>query len=72
MKIVVDDLDGLYRSPHDIGAAWSLLQEYFQVEDRTDLLPHCYSDFDKSKFAGKNLNNSLLLSKRTANSSLGF
>ncbi|KAF7413439.1 hypothetical protein HZH68_001928 [Vespula germanica] len=50
-KYVFDDIDDLAKSPHPISYIWPAMRDFFQVKDRTDMLPHLYSNFDKSKFS---------------------
>lgn len=51
IKAVFDDMDNFQKCPHSIGIVWSLIKEHFSVENRNDLLPHCYQTFEKSFFA---------------------
>lgn len=51
IKAVFDDMDNYNKCPHSINIAWSLIKEHFNVENRNDLLPHCYQTFEKSFFA---------------------
>ncbi|XP_046435104.1 N-acetyl-D-glucosamine kinase [Neodiprion fabricii] len=50
-KYVFDDMDNLVKSPRPISYVWPAMRNFFHVADRTDLLPHLYANFDKSKFA---------------------
>ncbi|GBP90190.1 N-acetyl-D-glucosamine kinase [Eumeta japonica] len=52
VKTVFDHIDGLDTAPHDLTAVWATAKEHFGMDDRPDLLPHCYKHFDKSTFAG--------------------
>lgn len=52
VKTIIDDMDGMKRSPHRTGTVWAVLREHFQADTRADLLPHAYKDFNKSHFAG--------------------
>ncbi|XP_063541999.1 uncharacterized protein LOC134750693 [Cydia strobilella] len=52
VKTIFDEEDGLRPSPHPIHAVWEVIMEHFGTENRVDLLPHAYKNFDKSKFAG--------------------
>ncbi|XP_076677862.1 N-acetylglucosamine kinase isoform X2 [Andrena cerasifolii] len=51
-KIVFDDLDGLAQAPEAIAYVWPAMRNYYNVIDRTEMLPHIYTNFDKTKFAG--------------------
>lgn len=44
-------MDNYVKCPHSINVVWSLIKEHFSVENRNDLLPHCYQTFEKSFFA---------------------
>lgn len=50
-KYVFDDMDGLVEAPHSITYLWPAMRSFFKVEDRSAMLPHIYSNFDKMKFA---------------------
>ncbi|KAI4479093.1 hypothetical protein M0804_011232 [Polistes exclamans] len=50
-KYVFDDMDDLVKSPYPISYVWPAMRDFFQLTDRTSMLPHLYSNFDKSKFA---------------------
>ncbi|XP_031825732.2 N-acetylglucosamine kinase isoform X1 [Nomia melanderi] len=50
-KYVFDDIDGLFAAPQPISYVWPALRTFFNVTDRTNLLTHLYTDFDKSKFS---------------------
>lgn len=51
IKAVFDDMDNYEKCPHPIQVVWGLVKEHFSVENRHDLLPHCYQTFEKSFFA---------------------
>ena len=44
-------MDNYEKCPHPIQVVWGLVKEHFSVENRNDLLPHCYQTFEKSFFA---------------------
>lgn len=44
-------MDNFQKCPYSINIVWSLIKEHFSVENRNDLLPHCYQTFEKSFFA---------------------
>ncbi|XP_011309756.1 N-acetyl-D-glucosamine kinase [Fopius arisanus] len=50
-KYVFDDLDGLQKAPHPISFVWPAMRAFFHVPNRKAMLPHLYSNFNKSKFA---------------------
>ncbi|XP_014610703.1 PREDICTED: N-acetyl-D-glucosamine kinase [Polistes canadensis] len=50
-KYVFDDMDDLVKSPYPISYVWPAMRDFFKLTDRTSMLPHLYSNFDKSKFA---------------------
>lgn len=50
-KYVFDDIDGRIPAPHPISYVWPAMRNYFKANDRTDMLPHMYANFDKSKIA---------------------
>ncbi|XP_068611862.1 N-acetyl-D-glucosamine kinase isoform X2 [Brachionichthys hirsutus] len=52
VKTVFDAKDNLVAPPHDIKHVAKAMQEYFQVSDVMDMLPHLYRKFNKSHFAG--------------------
>ncbi|CAB1456937.1 unnamed protein product [Pleuronectes platessa] len=52
VKTVFDARDHLVAPPHDITHVRKAMEEYFQVTDLMDLLPHLYRNFQKSHFAG--------------------
>lgn len=52
MKIVFDDMDNFKKSPYPIQHIWKLIEEHFNVQNRLDLLSHCYAKFDKPFYAG--------------------
>lgn len=51
VKLVIDHLDGLERSEHDVQPLWRLIREHFAVERTAELLAHCYAQFDKCEYA---------------------
>ncbi len=51
VKIVFDDMDNFEKSPHNITPIWNTIKSHFNVKDRTDMLEHCYTKFDKSFYA---------------------
>lgn len=50
-KCVFDDLDGLQKAPHSTAFVWTAMKKFFRVNNQNEMLPHLYSNFDKSKFA---------------------
>lgn len=52
IKTIFDHQDGLLESKYCTKFVWETIREHFKVEIRPDLLEHCYTNFDKSKFAG--------------------
>ncbi|XP_057340084.1 N-acetyl-D-glucosamine kinase [Microplitis mediator] len=50
-KCVFDDLDGLQKAPHSTEFVWTAMKKFFRVNNQNEMLPHLYSNFDKSKFA---------------------
>uniref|UniRef100_A0A8C4PXP0 N-acetyl-D-glucosamine kinase n=1 Tax=Eptatretus burgeri TaxID=7764 RepID=A0A8C4PXP0_EPTBU len=52
LKTVFDYLDNFTSSPHDISYVQNAMHDYFKVPSCIDLLPHLYTNFEKSKFAG--------------------
>lgn len=50
-KYVFDDMDGLVKAPHSICYVWPAMRDFYKVPDRAAMLPHLYSNFDKSKFS---------------------
>ncbi|XP_076026885.1 N-acetyl-D-glucosamine kinase [Genypterus blacodes] len=52
VKTVFDAVDSLAAPPHDVTHVRKAMEEYFKVSDQMGMLPHLYSDFQKSHFAG--------------------
>nr|CAD7602260.1 unnamed protein product [Timema genevievae] len=52
MKICIDEQDNFVQPPHSTKFVWGAIKRHFNVETRFDLLDHCYSNFEKSKYAG--------------------
>lgn len=52
VKAVFDAKDNLATPPHDVTHVRKAMEEYFQVSDLMGLLPHLYTNFQKSHFAG--------------------
>lgn len=50
-KYAFDDMDDLVKAPHSISYVWPAIKDFFQIANNTEMLPHIYSDFNKSKFA---------------------
>lgn len=44
-------MDNYVKCPHSTTIVWGLIKEHFSVDNRNDLLPHCYQTFEKSFFA---------------------
>ncbi|XP_063237564.1 N-acetyl-D-glucosamine kinase isoform X2 [Bacillus rossius redtenbacheri] len=52
VKICFDEQDNFVQPPHQTNFVWDAIKRHFNVETRFDLLDHCYSNFEKSKYAG--------------------
>eukprot|EP00911_Craspedida_sp_UC1_P002258 UC1_evm3s1716 len=52
LKYVFDDADSLVAAPHSTHVLANAMRDYFGVDHRMGMLPHLYSDFDKTKYAG--------------------
>lgn len=52
IKTIFDDHDGLIKSKYCTNWVWQAIRDHFQVDSRPDLLDHCYTSFEKHKFAG--------------------
>ncbi|KAK5876030.1 hypothetical protein CesoFtcFv8_027044 [Champsocephalus esox] len=52
VKAVFDAKDNLVAPPHDVTHVGKAMYEYFQVSDLMGMLPHLYTNFQKSHFAG--------------------
>ncbi|XP_077598322.1 N-acetyl-D-glucosamine kinase isoform X2 [Stigmatopora nigra] len=52
VKTVFDARDKLATPPHDIQHVRKAMEEYFAVSDLMGMLPHLYTNFQKSHFAG--------------------
>ncbi|KAF3836924.1 hypothetical protein F7725_004388 [Dissostichus mawsoni] len=52
VKTVFDAKDNLVAPPHDVTHVRKAMYEYFQVSDLLGMLPHLYTNFQKSHFAG--------------------
>ncbi|XP_061665037.1 N-acetyl-D-glucosamine kinase [Syngnathoides biaculeatus] len=52
VKTVFDARDKMAPPPHDITHVRKAMEAYFQVSDLLGMLPHLYTDFRKSHFAG--------------------
>jgi len=50
-KAVFDHEDNLVRCPYDTTVAWNLIKSHFNVDNRRDMLEHCYANFQKSFYA---------------------
>lgn len=44
-------MDRLEKSPYPIDTVWELIKSHFNVDNRADLLEHCYAKFQKEFFA---------------------
>lgn len=51
VKTVFDHEDNLQKSTYDVANTWELIKNHFNIENRTDMLEHCYAKFQKSFFA---------------------
>ncbi|XP_013780725.1 N-acetyl-D-glucosamine kinase-like [Limulus polyphemus] len=52
IKIIFDAEDNFDVAPHDITRAKETVLKHFKVQDKSELLSHCYVNFSKSFFAG--------------------
>ncbi|XP_076308266.1 N-acetyl-D-glucosamine kinase-like isoform X3 [Tachypleus tridentatus] len=52
IKIIFDAEDNFHEPPHDITRAKETILKHFKVQDKFEMLNHCYVDFSKSFFAG--------------------
>ncbi|KAM9718402.1 N-acetyl-D-glucosamine kinase isoform 2-T2 [Menidia menidia] len=52
VKTIFDARDNLVSPPHNITHVRKAMEEYFQVTDLVGMLPHLYTKFQKSHFAG--------------------
>lgn len=54
IKIHYDYEDDFQAAPNGLSTnvVWELIQSYFNIKSRLDILPYLYSDFEKSKLAG--------------------
>ncbi|XP_055012095.1 N-acetyl-D-glucosamine kinase [Boleophthalmus pectinirostris] len=52
VKTVFDAKDNLAPPPHDVTHVQRAMEEYFKVSDLMGMLPHLYTNFQKSFFAG--------------------
>jgi N-acetylglucosamine kinase len=51
VKAVFDHEDNLEKCPYDTTTPWNLIKSHFNVENRRDMLEHCYASFQKSFYA---------------------
>lgn len=51
VKTVFDHEDKLHICPYDTNAVWEQIKKHFNIQNRYDLLDHCYAKFDKAFFA---------------------
>lgn len=51
MKTVFDHEDKLEICPYDTSVVWDIIKSHFNIENRTDMLDHCYAKFQKSFYA---------------------
>jgi N-acetylglucosamine kinase len=51
VKTVFDHEDNLERCSYDISNAWKLIKNHFKIDQRVDMLEHCYAKFNKSFYA---------------------
>jgi N-acetylglucosamine kinase len=51
IKAVFDDEDNLVKCEYDTNTAWDMIKSHFGVENRRDMLEHCYASFQKSFYA---------------------
>ncbi|KAK6622539.1 hypothetical protein RUM44_002351 [Polyplax serrata] len=52
LKLYFDEKDNLKSPPFSTDYVWDCIREHFGVKTRHGMLQHCYSKFNKSKFAG--------------------
>ncbi|XP_059471030.1 N-acetyl-D-glucosamine kinase [Neocloeon triangulifer] len=52
IKTCFDKEDGLTDTPYSTDLVWQLIKDHFSITDRFGLLQHCYTNFEKSFFAG--------------------
>lgn len=52
VKTYIDHEDNKVPAPYDITFVRNAIMKHFQLKDRFDIIPHCYENFAKSKFAG--------------------
>lgn len=51
VKYCFDEFDSFAQPPHSTAKLWLVVKEHFKVDYYTDLLPHFYTNFDKSLIA---------------------
>lgn len=51
VKAVFDHEDNLEKCEYDTTSAWDMIKSHFNVENRRDMLEHCYASFQKSFYA---------------------
>ncbi|TRY70954.1 hypothetical protein TCAL_09678 [Tigriopus californicus] len=52
VKTYIDHEDNKVPAPYDITYVRNAIMKHFQLKDRFDIIPHCYENFAKAKFAG--------------------
>ncbi|XP_046667439.1 N-acetyl-D-glucosamine kinase isoform X2 [Homalodisca vitripennis] len=54
IKVYIDEQDNFEQPPHNYSTekAWECVKKYLKIENRFDLLPHFYRNFEKSEIAG--------------------
>lgn len=50
-KYVFDEVDGLAPAPKPISYVWPAMRSYFNAPELKDMLPHLYTNFNKSVFS---------------------
>ncbi|XP_046382432.1 N-acetyl-D-glucosamine kinase [Ischnura elegans] len=51
IKICIDEQDNYKKPPFATDTMWRTIKEHFDIKESLELLSHCYSDFQKPKFA---------------------
>lgn len=51
IKTCIDEKDNYKKPPYPTTIMWNTIMEHFDIKESMDLLPHCYSNFQKPLFA---------------------